>query len=59
MESHSEPGRIQVSADTAAFLGEELNLEARGEIQVKGKGEMHAVFLNAEYGTGVTESAAN
>lgn len=49
MESHGEPGRIQISADTASYLGKAFDLEARGEIEVKGKGAMQAYFLNAEF----------
>jgi len=48
MESHGEPGRIQVSGDTAALLEDGFELEARGEIEVKGKGRMTAYFLNGE-----------
>lgn len=47
MESHGAPGKIQISADTAALLGEEFSLEPRGEIEVKGKGTMQAFFLTA------------
>ena len=47
MESHGAPGKIQVSADTAALLGDDFDLEPRGEIEVKGKGTMQAFFLTA------------
>lgn len=46
MESHSLPGRIQVSAATRAALGERFKLERRGLIEVKGKGMMETYFLN-------------
>ena len=48
MESHGAAGRVQVSADTAAYLDGAFNLEPRGEIDVKGKGKMTAFFLNSE-----------
>jgi class 3 adenylate cyclase len=46
MESHSLPGRIQVSAATRAVLGDDFKLERRGLIEVKGKGMMETYFLN-------------
>ena len=46
MESHSLPGRIQVSDATRAALGNGFNLERRGVIEVKGKGMMETYFLN-------------
>jgi class 3 adenylate cyclase len=45
MESHGEPGRIQISAATAARLGDAFKLESRGNIPVKGKGEMETFFV--------------
>ncbi len=48
MESHSVPGRIQVSAATRAVLGDRFQLEPRGVIEVKGKGMMETFFLNGE-----------
>jgi class 3 adenylate cyclase len=52
MESHSLPGRIQVSAATRALLGERFSFERRGSIVVKGKGTMETFFLNRQYGDG-------
>ena len=46
MESHSLPGRIQVSDATRAALRSSINLERRGVIEVKGKGMMETYFLN-------------
>ena len=46
MESHSLPGRIQLSAATRAALGNSFMLERRGIIEVKGKGMMETYFLN-------------
>ena len=45
MESHSLPGRIQLSAATRAALGDRFKLERRGVIEVKGKGMMETYFL--------------
>jgi len=46
MESHSLPGRIQLSGATRAALGNGFKLERRGVIEVKGKGMMETYFLN-------------
>ena len=46
MESHSLPGRIQLSSATRAALGNSFRLERRGVIEVKGKGMMETYFLN-------------
>lgn len=40
MESHGEPGAIQVSESTAKLLESKFDLEFRGVINIKGKGEM-------------------
>ena len=45
MESHSLPGRIQVSAATRELLGARFEFEPRGSIEVKGKGPMETYFL--------------
>jgi adenylate cyclase len=46
MESHSLPGRIQISAATRAALDDRFKLERRGMIEIKGKGIMETYFLN-------------
>ncbi len=46
MESHSLPGRIQVSAATRRALGDRFAFESRGSIDVKGKGLMETFFLS-------------
>jgi adenylate cyclase len=46
MESHSLPGRIQLSSATRAALGNDVKLERRGVIHVKGKGMMETYFLS-------------
>ena len=45
MESHSETGRIQISAATAALIGGEIEIEERGFIDVKGKGLMQTFWV--------------
>ena len=47
MESHGEKGRVQISETTAALLGEGFDVEQRGTIAVKGKGEMKTFWLNS------------
>ncbi len=45
MESHGAPGRIQVSRAVHARLKDRFTFEARGTIDVKGKGPMETWFL--------------
>ncbi|HEY0097941.1 MAG TPA: adenylate/guanylate cyclase domain-containing protein [Pyrinomonadaceae bacterium] len=45
MESHSTPGRIQVTASTFERLRHAYLFEPRGTINVKGKGDMSTYFL--------------
>ena len=45
MESTGVEGRIQVSPATCERLGDEFELEPRGEIDAKGKGRMRTWFL--------------
>ena len=45
MESHGTPGRIQVTRETYELLTGEFELEPRGPIAVKGKGEIEAWYL--------------
>ena len=47
MESHGEPDRIQVGERAARLLERDFVLEARGEIEVKGKGRMKTWWLMA------------
>jgi class 3 adenylate cyclase len=48
MESHGLSGQVHVSEATAAQLAGFFELETRGTITVKGKGEMRTFFLRAE-----------
>jgi adenylate cyclase len=50
MESHAEPGMIQVTEATRNLLEGRFRLEDRGSIQVKGKGAMNAFVLVEELG---------
>jgi adenylate cyclase len=45
MESMGVPGSVQCSPATAAFLGEEFNLQSRGPVDVKGKGPMETFLV--------------
>jgi class 3 adenylate cyclase len=45
MESHSEPGRIQLTAECRAALGERFSVEDRGTVPIKGKGPMQTYWL--------------
>jgi adenylate cyclase len=48
MQSHSIPGQIQVSEATYRLLGDSFVCEARGAIQVKGKGFLETYLLTGE-----------
>jgi class 3 adenylate cyclase/HAMP domain-containing protein len=48
MESHGVVGKIQVSQSTYQLLQAKYDFEARGEINVKGKGPMMTYFLLAK-----------
>jgi class 3 adenylate cyclase len=50
MESHSLPGRIQVTESTYHRLKGKYLLEPRGEIEVKGKGPLRTWFLTGRLG---------
>ena len=45
MESHGEPGRVQVSDATYKRLFGRFRFESRGAIEIKGKGLMETYFL--------------
>jgi adenylate cyclase len=48
MESHGLTGRIQVTADTAELINEDFELEPRGMVEIKGKGQMATYLLIGE-----------
>jgi class 3 adenylate cyclase len=45
MESHGEPGKVQVTRAVFEQLKDRFAFEARGSIDVKGKGPMETWFL--------------
>ncbi|HET7506681.1 MAG TPA: adenylate/guanylate cyclase domain-containing protein, partial [Kofleriaceae bacterium] len=45
MESHGVPGRIQLSEATCQLLDDSVELEQRGPIDIKGKGEMQTYLV--------------
>ena len=47
MESHSAPGRLQVSAAVQERLHGRFHFESRGEIELKGRGMMKTFFCRA------------
>lgn len=48
MESHGLPGKIQVTEATYLQLKDQYELESRGKIPVKGRGELETYFLLGE-----------
>lgn len=46
MESNSEPGKINISANTYELIMDEFDCEYRGEIEVKNRGTMKMYFVN-------------
>lgn len=53
MESHGIAGAIQVSEDTYQLLKQSYELEPRGLIEIKGKGEMKTYFLTRKSPAGL------
>ncbi len=45
LEETGLPGRIQVSQATRALLGDRFAFEARGPVELKGKGRVETYFL--------------
>ena len=45
MESHGLPGTIHCSQATALLLQGAFQLQARGAMEIKGKGEMHTFLV--------------
>lgn len=48
MESHGEPGKIQIGRGMFDLIGDEFTCNPRGWIPIKGKGEMETWFLTSE-----------
>ncbi|MEZ4219710.1 MAG: adenylate/guanylate cyclase domain-containing protein [Polyangiaceae bacterium] len=49
MESHGEPGTIQVTERVADALRSQFNFEPRGKLSIKGKGELSAFVLQGTH----------
>jgi adenylate cyclase len=47
METHGTPGRIQVTRATYEILRDEFELEPRGTVSIKGKGDVETWYLVA------------
>lgn len=47
LESHDVPGAVHCSAETEALLQANFRLDARGVIDVKGKGQMHTFLITS------------
>jgi class 3 adenylate cyclase len=45
MESQGTPGRIQVTRSTYELLRDEFELEPRGTVPIKGKGDVQTWYL--------------
>ena len=45
MESHGEPGKIQITRTTYDLIKDEFECQLRGAIEVKGKGKMNTWFV--------------
>ena len=45
MESHGVPGKIQITRDTYELLKDDFVCNARGLVDVKGKGQLETWFL--------------
>lgn len=45
MESHAEPGTIQITADTYRLVRDEFECVPRGTVDVKGKGDMETWYV--------------
>jgi class 3 adenylate cyclase len=45
MESHGEPGRIQISEATRDLITDQFATTPRGAIEVKGKGTLNTYWL--------------
>ncbi len=58
MESHGVPGRIHITATTAALLEGKFELEARPPMEIKGKGMMQTYLLVDERPSGKPELVA-
>ena len=51
MESHGEPGRIQISESTRWLIGDTFGTTPRGTIEIKGKGAVQTWWLDTDSST--------
>jgi len=58
MESHGVPGKIQVTTATYQLLKDDFECVSRGQIQVRGKGDMETWFVVAPRNQPLQPSAA-
>lgn len=49
MESHGQPGMVQITEQTAELVKDFFDLEARGTIEVKGKGEIKTWWVKSAH----------
>ena len=47
MESQGESGRVQISESTHRLIAEDFPTTPRGQVEIKGKGEMQTCFLTS------------
>ena len=45
MESHGEPGKIQITREMCGLLGDDFVYSPKGVVDIKGKGEMETWWL--------------
>jgi class 3 adenylate cyclase len=50
MESHGEIGKIQITENTYNLIKDEFECRLRGQVYIKGKGEMRTWYLAADGG---------
>jgi class 3 adenylate cyclase/HAMP domain-containing protein len=48
MQSHSQPGRIQVTEEAYSLLKQDYKFESRGKVEIKGKGAMTTYFVSSQ-----------
>ena len=53
MESHGEPGTIQISEATYQLIKHDFEATPRGTIQIKGKGDMSTWYLGPAHNMGI------
>ena len=59
MESHSEPGFINVSESTCKLIGKDFDCDYRGEVEVKNKGLMKMYYVRKANNKQLEKTFAN